>query len=397
LEVAGLMSGTSLDGLTIAQISIEESRSHSTEALKRICREAKLHSGITYPFPRDLRAALSALAEPGNRITTGVLAAAGKRFGDFAAKSFEQFLTRKSKVPHVDLIGFHGQTVYHEPNSKLGTITFQIGDPSPLCFAAGVPVVSDFRTMDTAAGGQGAPLVPIVDYLRYGSADISRIVLNIGGISNLTLIPRNCKLKNVRAFDIGPGNMLIDGAVKKLTNSRKEFDEGGKIASNGRSSEKLLEFIKREDDFRFLEFPKSTGRERYSRPFLEKILSRAKSLGLSLEDIVSTISTYTVFMIDYHIREIVEMQSERVDEIIVGGGGTKNKFLLRELSRVRPETKISSHDTYGVPARCWESFAFSVIAYLSYHMITGNVPTATGAVRPVVLGRINYPSNNAIM
>jgi anhydro-N-acetylmuramic acid kinase len=391
MKIAGLMSGTSLDGLTIGLISVEEPSKYSTTVLKRVAREAKFLSGKTFPFPVKLRTDLSLLAETENRSSTSFLAKVNSSFGEFCAGCIRKYITAKD---HIDLIGFHGQTVYHEPGQR--TITFQLGDPSPICLAADCPVVSDFRTMDTAAGGQGAPLVPIIDYLRYNDTKRTRIVLNLGGIANFTLIPRNSRISDVRAFDVGPANILIDGAIRELYQSEKSHDEGGKIALRGKVSEALMDYIKMQDDFRFLPGPKSTGRERYSRPFLQTILDQANSLKLSKEDTIATISNYSLFMINFHIQQIMKDQKKPVDEIIVGGGGSKNNFLMKGIAEFDKSRAVSVHDSYGVPARYWESFSFAIMALLAYHRITGNVQRATGASRQVVLGRINYSAEHQI-
>jgi len=392
MRVAGLMSGTSLDGLTIGIISIEEPKTRSTRGLKQLVREAKFLEGKTYPFTRKLQSQLSEISNIENRPSTAFLARANSDFGIFCANCTKKFLAGKNAI---DLVGFHGQTVYHEPGSP--TVTFQLGDPSPICLATNCAVVSDFRTMDTAAGGQGAPLVPMIDYLRYSSSTKSRIILNLGGIANFTYIPYGSGIDDVRAFDVGPANILIDGAVRELYGSTRNRDEGGKIALRGTVSKDLMDYILEQDDFRFLASPKSTGRERYSQSFLQKILDRAKELSLSREDIITTISNYSLFMIDYHIRKLLkEDGGKQIDEIIVGGGGSKNRFLFDGIAKLDSVSKVSVHDDYGVRARFWESFSFAILAFLAFHRIAGNVPTATGASRQVVLGRINYPVEHQI-
>jgi anhydro-N-acetylmuramic acid kinase len=387
MQVAGLMSGTSLDGLTIGLISLKKPNKYSTTELKKIVREAEFLRGKTYPFTPKLRADLALLANTENQSRTSFLAEVNSSFGEYCALRTKRFIEARADI---DLIGFHGQTIYHGPGSR--TVTFQLGDPSPICLALNCPVVSDFRTMDTAAGGQGAPLVPIVDYLRYSDPKLSRIVLNLGGIANFTYIPKNSRIGDVRAFDVGPSNILINEGVRELYGSQKSYDQGGKIASRGNVSQDLMKYIITQDNFRLLPTPKSTGRERYSLQFLRKILNRAKHLQLSAEDIIATISYYSLFMINYHIRELVGKRNQSVDEIIVGGGGSKNNFLMKGISEFDSIEVVSVHDDYGVPAMFWESFSFAIMAYLTYHRVSGNVPIATGASRPVVLGRINYPS-----
>ncbi len=221
--------------------------------------------------------------------------------------------------------------------------------------------------------------------------------MNLGGIANFTYLPRDSRIDDVRAFDVGPANVLIDGAVRELYGLTKDIDEGGKIASRGKTSKDLTDYILEQDDFRFLPSPKSTGRERYSESFLRKVLDQAKELNLSKEDIIATLSSYSLFMIDYHIQKLLKEDEKKIiDEIIVGGGGSKNKFLLKGLAKLNGIGNVSVHDNYGVPARFWESFSFAILAFLSYHQIAGNVPSATGASQAVVLGRINYPTKHQI-
>jgi anhydro-N-acetylmuramic acid kinase len=389
MQIAGLMSGTSLDGLTIAQISMLSSSPTTIEELRRIVRESKFVSAKTYKFPASLRKDLAFISEPRNAVSTKLICRAGVSLGRYAASCLEEFVKKVSKTK-VDLVGFHGQTVYHEPGtSKSASITYQIGDPSPICYGMNVPIVSDFRSMDTAAGGQGAPLVPMADYLRYSNGT-NRVIINIGGIANVTFLPKGRRISKVRAFDVGPGNILIDGALNALTNSRTRYDKDGKLAMKGRKSTQLFNWISERDDFRFLSIPKSTGRERYDYGFTQELVDRGRKLGLSAEDLIATISSYTVFMIEYHLKYL-ERTSGKIEEIIVGGGGTKNKFIMENLTNIFRHTKVSLHDDYGIPAWCWESVAFAILAHLTFNKVSGNVISATGAKKPVVLGRLNYP------
>ncbi len=392
MNIAGMMSGTSLDGLTIAEISMPNLPSRiNPERLKELVRKARFLTAKTYDFPSSLKGELATLVEPRNAISTKLIADTSVNLGWFAAERLKEFVRRESHR-NIDLVAFHGQTIYHEPGSKgkIGsTKTLQIGDPSPLCYELKVPVVSDVRSMDVAAGGQGAPIVPIVDYLRY-SGEGNKLVLNVGGIANMTFLPKNDDMSKVRAFDVGPGNMLIDGAMSLISGSKQSYDNDGRLATRGKVSQGLFDWILRNDNFRFVLPPKTTGREKYDRSFLERLMSEGKKLHLSDEDLIASISSYTVFMIHYHIKQLKKKEGG-INEMIMGGGGTKNKFIMGRLKELLPDTKISLHDSYGVPSWTWEGFAFAVIGYLTYHRITGNVVSATGATSPVVLGRMNYP------
>jgi len=379
--VAGVMSGTSLDGLSIGFTEIK--------SVWPIF-EAELKASRTYIFPKGLRLSLLRLAK-GSKVDTKSFARINKEFGKFVANCLLNMQTEVQKK--VELVGFHGQTVYHE-SKKSGSVTLQIGDPSATCYLLNVPVVSDFRSMDTAAGGQGAPLVALVDYLKYRSQDKTRVVLNIGGIANLALLPKGCKINDVVAFDTGPGNMLIDGVVYVLTHGAKKFDQDGEIASSGNVSRELLKKIFEMDDYARLPPPKTTGRERYGKRFLRKVLIEAQKLKLSPKDIVTTVTHYTFEMIDLHLKLLCNRM--KIDEIIVGGGGTLNRYLFNLLKRNSAGASVKTHKEFGVDPLYWECFCFAVLAYLSYNKYQGNVPSATGAKRPVVLGRINFPVEKTI-
>lgn len=381
--VVGFMSGTSLDGLSIGYVQIDG----QVPGLS-----SKFITGRTYAFPDSLRRDLSTLAKSKPTIAQ-TFAKCHRQLGLFAADSLRNFIHSES-LKHPDLAGFHGQTVYHEPN-KNGTTTLQIGDPSLICAEFNIPVVSDFRSMDTAVGGQGAPMVPIVDYLTYRSEEKTRVVLNIGGIANITVLPCGCDLGRVLGFDVGPGNILIDSVVERLTNSQMSYDKDGAIASNGAVSKELLDFILRIDDYRSQPYPKTTGRELYGEAFVEQILTSAKQLKLSKEEIVTTVTEYTSLMITHHLKAL-RGKGTITDELIVGGGGSKNHYLMDRLRQANPNLLVEFHDKYGVPSDFWESYAFAVLAYLSYSGFTGNVPSVTGASKQVSLGRINLPAKHFI-
>ncbi len=383
MNVVGLMSGTSLDGQSIGYTRIEQCPHPFVSTFI---------AGKTYPFPNDLKRDLLSLAAS-ESVSTQLIAKAHRQLGILANECLKRFLQEKS-LPKPDLVGFHGQTIYHEPSSD-GTTTLQIGDPSPICCGVEIPVVSDFRSMDVAAGGQGAPLVPIVDFLTYKSSEKTRIVLNIGGIANITALPRDCSLSKVVAFDVGPGNILIDAIVAELTNHQLRYDEGGSMAFSGHASKQLLDSILEADNYRMLPYPKTTGRERYGKTLVNSIISQGRVLALSNEDIIATATHYTTHMINHHIHALAE-DGLILDELIVGGGGSRNRYIMNSLQKGNSKVKVALHDEYGIPSIFWESYAFAVLAYLTYHSYTGNVISATGASKEVALGRINFPAKNTL-
>jgi anhydro-N-acetylmuramic acid kinase len=376
------MSGTSLDGVSVGYSKIEKLRPHKGSLIK----------SAVFAYPREITQALAGLAG-GKRCTAEDLAIVHRAVGEHYADVVERFLERYA-LPYPELISIHGHTVHHKPRKK-GSITFQIGDPSPVFVRADVPVVSDFRSADCAAGGQGAPLVAVADYLRYSDDTRTRAIVNIGGIANLTYLEARKGIDSVVAFDTGPGVLLIDAAVRKLTRNNYSYDKDGKLARQGEVSKKLMSAIRQLDGYENQSIPKTTGRERYGKMFLQKVLDKAKTMALSPADIVATISAYTVLMITLHLRSL-ELARSGADEIILGGGGSKNLFLLSQLKEALPHIKVSTHEDYGIPRDSWEVYAFAVLGYLAFHHITGNIPNATGASRAVVLGRINYPSTRSL-
>lgn len=382
MRVVAFMSGTSLDGLSVAYVEIDGVKPFSS----------KFIAGRTFPLPDSLRIFLLKLAQS-ETVTSQIVANCNRELGVLAANSLETFL-RDESLQSPELMGFHGQTIYHEP-SKGGTTTLQIGDPSPLCSRFNVPVVSDFRSMDTAVNGQGAPLVSVVDYLKYRSDNQTRVILNLGGISNVTVLPRGCDLAGVLGFDVGPANILIDAVVDQLTHGALKYDPEGEMASRGKVSKGLLESMMQADDYRYLPNPKTTGRERYGLSFVENILSQASELKLDPDSVVATTSQYTVFMITFHLKKLKDGGLD-LAELIVGGGGSGNKYLVQELKRNNPELSIKFHTDYGVPSSYWESYAFAVLSYLAHLGFPGNVPSVTGASRPVLLGRINFPARHTL-
>jgi anhydro-N-acetylmuramic acid kinase len=375
----GLMSGTSLDGLSAGYVDVKS----VSPAFS-----ARFIAGKTYSFPKNIRGALLKIAES-SPTQPRTFAELSRRLGVFAAQAIKRFVETEKLSPP-ELVGFHGQTVYHG-GDKSFVATLQLGDPSPICYEMGVPVVSDFRTMDVAAGGQGAPLVAIVDYLKYRSENVGRVVLNLGGIANVTLLPAACRLSDVLAFDTGPGVMAIDAAYRRLVNPKKWYDKDGGVAFSGSVSKSLLNSVLNIDDYRHRPFPKTTGRERYGKIFVDTVLVEAKRLGVGKADVIATLSYYTFYMVDHHLEQLRRRGFE-ANEIIVGGGGSKNPFIMEKLRANCLGAKVSVHDRYGIPRDYWESFAFAVLSHLSFNGFAGNVPTATGASKPVLLGRINFPA-----
>jgi anhydro-N-acetylmuramic acid kinase len=341
MRVAGIMSGTSLDGIDVAIIDIEG---------KRIRTIA--HS--TTPYPRPTRARILAAATPAE------ISRLNFELGELYAKA-----VKATGIP-VDLVGCHGQTIYHEG----GRNTLQIGEASVIAERIGVPVVSDFRTRDIAAGGQGAPLVPFVDVLLFSHPKRKRVTLNIGGIANITILPGGV------AFDTGPGNMVIDQLVDLMTHGKQRFDRNGVIAARGRIHRALLTSLLR-DRYYAAPPPKSAGREQYGADFIRRFLA----LDISFEDRIATATALTAATVARAI-------AEGTDELITSGGGVHNRQLMAQLAAFLPNTRITTTAEFGIDPDAKEAVAFAILAYRTWKHQTGNLPSATGARRAVILGKL---------
>ncbi len=289
----------------------------------------------------------------------------------------------------VDFIGSHGQTVSHIPprteahSFELGS-TLQLGEAAVIAERTGLPVVSNFRARDMAAGGQGAPLVPIVDYLLFASDSASRVVLNIGGISNLTYLPANGREEQTLAFDTGPGNMIVDSMVQYMTRNDQSFDRDGDIAASGSVNATLLAEMKKHPYLKRTP-PKSTGREDFGLDFALKMYEFNNAI--MPRDIVATATAFTAQTISEALKQFV-LPRGPVAEMIVSGGGAFNPVLMAHLAKELPEIAIATSDAHGLPVKAKESIAFAILAREMVLGRHGNVPTATGASGPRVLGQL---------
>lgn len=359
MRVAGIMSGTSLDGVDVAVVDIGRSKI-----------ETVAHRST--PYPPAVRAAILAISN--TTTTTGAISWLNFRLGEIYADA-----VRHAGVPlkSIKLIGCHGQTIFHE-GTKLRN-TMQIGEAAVIAERTGIPVVSDFRVADIAAGGQGAPLVPFVDYLLFRHKKRGRIILNIGGIANFTAIPANAKPEDVIAFDTGPGNMVMDALTSELTKGRQLFDRDGAIAASGHIDRKLLDRLMRDPYFK-RKPPKSAGREQYGAEFVAML----KATGVSLRDLIATATAFTAATIAFGIRKA----KVPVSELIASGGGVHNRQLMNQLSAYLPELSIATTNDYGIDGDAKEAIAFAVLAHETYRGRPSNLPSATGARHRAILGKI---------
>ena len=373
--VVGLMSGTSCDGVDVAFVEIGRTDEKVEFSLRHFAE---------FPFEHALRSRLLALAE----IETS-------RIDQLCITNFElaRFYTKVIKaaaaeasisLDTIDLIGSHGQTIHHLP--EYGA-TLQIGEPSIMAEAFGVPVVADFRPMDMAAGGQGAPLVPYVDYLLLRDEQNGRAIQNIGGIGNVTWLPPGCSPNQVIAFDTGPGNMLLDALMARLTNGEKSFDDSGDFAARGEVCRDLLSQLLSHPYFESPP-PKSTGRELFGNHFVESLLQKSETLALNHQDIMATATAFTVESIRLSYTRFL-LPNGPVDELIVSGGGVKNQTIMRGLhSAFEGLCRVTTSDEFGLPSSAREAISFAILANETIDGRPNNLPSATGAERGVVLGKV---------
>lgn len=385
MTVAGVMSGTSADGINVALVRIG---GRSPEAFELLG-----HS--EYSYPRKVRAAILA-AMNATQASVADLARLnfllGELYSDAILAAARQFRTK------VNLVGCHGQTLYHQGEAArfLGrkvAATWQTGESGIIAARVGAPVVSDFRPADMAAGGKGAPLVPFLDYMLFRDPRVGRIVQNIGGIANLTAIPAGANSDAVIAFDTGPGNMVIDAVTEKLYG--RTFDRNGRIAASGAVLEKVAGAMLRHGFFRKPP-PKTAGREEFGREFVSSFLLACQ--GSRKQDIVATATALTAMSIADALRRFVLKGStlsrkQVFHEMIVSGGGAKNSTLVAMLiSEIAPlGLRLRFSDEFGLPSAAKEAVAFAVLAHETWHQRASNIPSATGATRPAVLGKISYP------
>lgn len=376
--VIGLMSGTSADGIDAALVSINGSGEKT---------KFNLISFKTYSYPKKLKEAILNNSNPGTGsvdIISTLNFAIAYYFSEAAKKVVR---SAKLKMEEVDLIGSHGQTIHHIPNGKKlagknFSSTLQIGDPAVIAKLTGVATVGDFRTGDVALGGQGAPLVPYFDWIVFKSKTKNRALLNIGGISNITLLPKNCKVKNVSAFDTGPGNMIIDALMKKFFN--KPFDLNGETANKGVIILPLFKELIKHPYFK-KSLPKSTGREEFGKKFVDKILRLSK--GYSKVDIIATVSELTAFSIFSQYKMFAQKLCP-IDELIVSGGGAKNLFIMEGLEHYFRKVKLKKSDLVGINSDAKEAVCFAVLANETISGNPSNIPNVTGAKKQTILGKI---------
>lgn len=378
--VAGVMSGTSADGINVALVRFQTRRGASGKPT--------LIGHAEYPYAVNIRRAVLA-AMNAQSASVADLSRLNFLLGELYADAV--LATQKRFRVKADLVGCHGQTIYHQGESApyLGrrvAVTWQTGEGAVVAARVGAPCVSDFRPADMAVGGKGAPLVPFLDYLFYRDSRVGRIVQNIGGIANLTAIPAGAGPEKVIAFDTGPGNMVIDAVMERLFGKR--FDRGGRVAASGTVDDGAIAKLMRTPFFREKP-PKTAGREEFGREFVAKFVRLCGRTNKA--NVAATATAFTVRSIADAVQRFV-LRRARFAEMVVSGGGAKNPTLMgmlaNELSTLGVALRTS--DEFGIPAEAKEAVAFALMAYETWHRRPSNVPSATGAKRSAVLGKISY-------
>jgi anhydro-N-acetylmuramic acid kinase len=379
--VAGIMSGTSADGIDVALCRIAPARMRPHIELVR-------HRAFPYPAP--LRKAVLA-AMDAQSTSAAELARLnwrlGEAYGDAAQAAAQGYA--------LDLVGCHGQTIYHQGIARPYAgrsiaCTWQLGEPALIAAAVHAPVVSNFRPADMVAGGQGAPLVPLLDATLFAHPRRARVLQNLGGIANLTLVSPGGALDNLLAFDTGPANMVIDALAQRLFG--KSYDRNGRLAAAGTPNEAVLTTLLRDPYYRHRP-PKSAGREQYGTAFVERVLSLARRHRLSSHDILATVTALTSRSIALAYKQFVAPRIGNAPvDYIVAGGGARNQTLMRMLGAdLAPfGCRVQTTDEHGIPSEAKEAVAFALLAWQTWHRLPGNVPAATGAAHPAILGRVTY-------
>jgi len=372
------MSGTSHDGIDAALVDIGRARGRL---------QVRQRGFRTFPYPRALRERLLRLSQ-GATITAGEVSQVNFLLGELFARAALNLCATLGVAPaRVDAIGSHGHTIYHRPRQRPGPgSTLQIAEPAVIAARTGVTTVADFRPADVAAGGEGAPLVPYVHHALFRRPDRAVAVHNIGGIANLTYLPAGRGAESLLAFDSGPGNMVMDGVTQAVSGGRRRYDRDGRLARGGTPHAALLADLLGHPYFTRRP-PKSTGREEFGEPFVRAFLRRASRLRLSPADQVATATALTAESMARAYRDFI-LSRGPLDEVLLTGGGRLNPVLRAGFARALPGVRVRAVEDVGYDSKALEALAFAVLAYATLHGLPANVPGATGAREPRVIGKV---------
>lgn len=393
LTVIGLNSGTSMDGIDAAVFTFSCGDISKEQKAARPTINIKMLAGVVVPFETSF---ISQLGKTINRSESDLqsITLLNTALGEYFARAAIQGAKAAGiSMSDIDLIGSHGQTIWHvpDPKSRWGvstTGTLQLGEPAVIAARTGVTVVADFRVTDMAFGGQGAPLVAFADAVLFGGDGIATGIINIGGIANITIISATNGAA-IMAFDTGPGNMIMDRACQVLF--KQPFDQEGKIAAGGQVHLEWLDKLLADQPYFARQPPKTTGRELFGNTYADKLIDQGKALKLSDQDMLATLTALTAQSAALAYRNFC-LPKEKIARLILAGGGAENAFLIGELQKRWPhDLKIHRHEEFGVSAKFKEALLFALLAYTTYIGIPNNVPACTGAARRVCLGKIIRP------
>ncbi|MDR3564971.1 MAG: anhydro-N-acetylmuramic acid kinase [Negativicutes bacterium] len=371
--VAGLMSGTSLDGIDVALTRIRGCGAKS---------EIELIAFKTIPFTFEIRQELLAVCAKQSS-DVELVCRLNFTLGELFAAAVKEICQESGiALADLDIVGSHGQTIQHLP----GDSTLQIGEPAVIAERTGVVTVADFRVRDVAAGGQGAPLVPYTEYLLFRHATKNRLLQNIGGIANVTLLPASATPEDVMAFDTGPGNMMLDACMEIITGGSEHFDRDGQLAAAGTIHTGLLQELQGHPYF-MAPPPKTTGREAFGTEYTAGVVKKGLANGVSAADMMATFTAFTAASIADSYRRFIFPRC-RVDEVIVSGGGRLNRTLLTMLRQELPGVRVLTAEDIGFCGDAKEAVAFAILANEAISGQTNNLPAVTGARRPVIMGKI---------
>lgn len=380
--VIGLMSGTSLDGIDVAIVKLTDKNDIKLD----------LVHFQTFPYPEKVKEDIYALCNPKtSRVDrlSGMNMLLGELYADASLRAIEKAGLNPKDIL---LISSHGQTIYHQPTpAAVGgqhiTSTLQIGDIAVVAERTGITTVGDFRTRDMAAGGQGAPLVPYADFLLFKKQEYGRVIVNIGGIANITVLPKAAQKSDVQAYDTGPGNMLIDYFVHLLTDGKRAYDKDGLIAAQGKVDEQWLKKLLSHEYFQ-ADPPKSTGRELFGKEYARQLWKEADEQSIDPVDRIATITELTAVTLCEEINR--HMNEAHIEEILISGGGRNNPTLMKRIKTHLNGVSIKGTDEYGMSADAKEAIIFALLGYQCLQKETNNLPSATGSSKPVVMGKVAW-------
>jgi len=377
-RIVGLISGTSADGVTVV---VAEIGNCSVDIKVDLIRHK------TYEYPSELREDVFKLFSP-DTANVEDICKMNFALGEFFAEAANKIIDESGfTVNEIDLIGSHGQTVWHNPFQ--GNIagystssTLQIGEPAVIAGKTGVPVVADFRKADMVVGGEGAPLTPYLDYVLHRDQEKNIILQNIGGIANLTYLPKDCEISDIIAFDTGPGNMMIDAAVKHFSSGRKSYDSEGSHAFNGEVNTRILNELLTHPYYSRSP-PKTTGREEFGEGYTWKVIG--DNPEIKQDDMIASISALTVETIAKSYECFIP---EPADEVYVSGGGSYNLYLMKRLEERLAPIQVKAYDELGYSSEAKEALLFAVLANEHVMGVPSNIPSVTGANQRVILGNL---------